>query len=102
MTQDITQCDSWKLSDCGSQIGDHVLDALVHLLLPISPEVVPAEILRIEAAFGGESACETTFVERHTDDDPDVVLLTSWKECVFWALLKNIVDDLNRIHQASF
>ena len=98
MTQDVTQCDLWKLINCSSQIGDHVLDALVHFLLPIPPEVVTAEILRIEAAFGGDRACQTTFVEGNTDDDPDVVLVTAWKECVFWALLKNIVDHLNRIH----
>src|SRR5439155_25558233 len=102
ITQDIAQGDLWKLINCNPQIGDHVLDALVHFLLPIAPEVVTAEILRIEAAFGGDRACQTTFVEGNTHDDPDAVLVASWKERVLWALLKNVVDNLNRIHEAGF
>src|SRR5216684_3004466 len=99
MTQDVTQCDLWKLINGRSQIGDHVLDALVHFLLPIPPEVVTAEILRIEAAFGGDRACQTTFIEGNTHDDPDAVLVASWKERVLWALLKNVVDHLIPIHE---
>jgi len=30
------------------------------------------------------------------------VVSAGWKERVFWALLKNVVDDLNRIHEAGF
>ncbi len=82
ITQDVAQCDLWKLINCRPQIGDDVLDALVHFLLPIAPEVVTAEILRIEAAFGGDRACQTTFVEGNTHDDPDAVLVASWKERV--------------------
>src|SRR5204863_140836 len=100
--QDVAQGDLWKLINCNPQIGDNVLDALVHFLLPIAPEIVTAEILRIEAAFGGDRACQTTFVEGNTHNDPDVVVSAGWKERVFWALLKNVVDDLNRIHEAGF
>src|SRR5437764_12150374 len=102
ITQDIAQSDLRKLINCNPHIGDHVLDALVHFLLPIAPKIVTAEILRIEAAFGGDRACQATFVEGNTHNDPDVVVLAGWKERVFWALLKNVVDDLNRIHEAGF
>ncbi len=102
MTQDVAQSDLWQLINGRSQIGDQVLDMLIHFLLPIPPEVATAEILRIEAALGGDRACQTPFVKGNPHDDPDVVLLTGWQEGVFWALLKNIVDHLNRIHQAGF
>src|SRR5438105_409598 len=102
MTQDVAQGDLWKPINYRSQIGDDVLDVLVYFLLPIPPEVVTAEIPRIEVAFGGDRARQTPFIEGNTHDDSDVVLLTGWKECVFWALLKNIVDHLNGIHEASF
>src|SRR5215469_7286202 len=102
MTQDVTQGDLWQLINGRPHIGDQVLDVLIHFLLAIPPEVATAEILRIKATFRGHHACQAPFVEGHPHDDPDVVLLTGWKERVFWALLKNIVDHLNRIHQASF
>ena len=102
MTQDIAQGDLWQLINGDPQIGDDVLDVLVHFLLAITSEVVTTEILRIEAAFGGNCTCETTFVEGNTHDDPDVVLLASGKEPVFGALVKYVVDDLNCIHEAGF
>ena len=102
MTQDVAQGDLWQLINGDPQIGDDVLDVLVHFLLAITPEVVTTEILRIEAAFGGNCTCETTFVEGNTHDDPDVVLLAGGKERVFGALVKYVVDDLNRIHEAGF
>ena len=102
MTQDVAQGDLWQLFNGDPQIGDDVLDVLVHFLLAITPEVVTTEILRIKAAFGGNCTCETTFVEGNTHDDPDVVLLAGGKERVFRALVKHVVDDLNRIHEAGF
>ena len=102
MAQDIAQGDLWKLVNCSPQIRDYALDVLIHFLLPIATEVVTAEVLRIEAAFGGDRAGQTTLVKSYTHDDPDVVALAGWKERVFRALLKNVVDDLNRIHEAAF
>src|SRR2546430_440453 len=80
MTQDVAQGYLWKLINCNPQIGDNVLDVLVHFLLPITPKVATAEILWIEAAFGGDPACQTTFVEGNTHNDPDVVVVASLKE----------------------
>jgi hypothetical protein len=102
ITQDVAQCDLWKLTNCFPQIGYNVLGTLVHFLFPVVPEVATAEILRIEVAFRGDRACKTTFVKGNTHDYPDVVVLAGWKERIFWALLKNVVDDLNRIHDAGF
>src|SRR5437764_12287175 len=101
MTQDVAQCDLWKLINCSPQIGDHVLDALVHFLLPIAPEVVTAEILRIEAAFAGDRACQTTSVDGNTHNDHDAVVSAGSKERVFLSLRSNVVDDDNRIHRAA-
>src|SRR5262249_31706930 len=102
MTQDVPQGDLWQLINGRSYIGDQVLDVLIHFLLPTPPEVATAKILRIKATLGGHHACQTPFVEGDSHDDPDVVLLTGWKERVFWALLKNIIDYLNGLPQASF
>ena len=49
----------------------------------------------------GQRPREAAFVERHSRDDSDLLLAAGGEELVFRVLIEDVVDDLDRIDQAT-
>src|SRR5262245_40885011 len=63
--------------------------------IPASPVIVR------KASLGSQISGQASFVERDASDDADVQFSASRKQLVFWSLVKNVIDDLNRVYASG-
>src|SRR5438876_6671103 len=73
---------------------------LHHFPLPVAPEVPIAEIALLEYRVFGDRAGQRAFVERYPRQQADVRFTHQRKQVRLGSLVEDVVDNLNRIHQA--
>ncbi len=77
-------------------------DTIGELLLTLTTEVLLAEIARLEDGVGRDVAGKTAFVEGHAGQHSDPAFVAEREKIRFGALIKDVVDDLDGLKQASF
>ena len=102
VTQNKTQRRFSHLIQGNIKIRSNLLHARVDLLLPITPEISVAEIVRCERGIRRYFPSQCAFIQCHADDNPNLMTFTRRKVQILRALLEDIVNDLDSVHGAGF
>ena len=80
-----------------SQVFLQRVDPLHNLLLPVTAEILTAEIVGLELCLLGDCPSQAPLVERYPGDHAQVFLQSQGKQVALRALVEDVVDHLNRV-----
>src|SRR6516164_8353 len=90
MAQDITQRQFSHLIKRDAELRRNVLNTLIDLLLPVTSEVIVAEIAFFERSVRCDFPSQSTFVQGYPYNNADAVALTCRKQPIFGILFEDI------------